>query len=149
VPWDVQPDELAQLLDYAERPRVDEWSLRAALTRYAQPQPERVSDVLDHVRRIEFALNGYRKTIESEGPDLWRAVQSGDAAEGDRLVGMLRAMVQLDQLGEVLAAWAADPRNTDRPDDQVDAVVADVAQQLDRLGIPREERQPPTTRARG
>jgi hypothetical protein len=150
VSWDVQPDELAQLIEYAERPRVDDWSLRAALTRYAQPQPQRVSDVLDHVRRIEFALGSYRKTIEAEGPDLWQAAQAADdEASGDRLVGMLRAMVELDRLGEVLATWASDPSSHERPDDTVDAVVADVARRLDELGIPREERPPPTARGRG
>jgi hypothetical protein len=149
VPWDVQPDELARLLDYAERPRVDDWSLRAALTRYAQPQPQRVSDVLDHVRRIEFALGSYRKTIESEGPDLWQAVKTSDDTAGDRLVGMLRAMVELDRLGDVLATWAADPSSHERPDDPVDLAVADVGRRLDALGIPREERPPPTARGRG
>ena len=49
---EVSPPELAALLDYAERPRVDDWSLRAALTRYAQPQPQRASDLIEVMRRV-------------------------------------------------------------------------------------------------
>jgi hypothetical protein len=147
MPVEVEPPELAELVECAERPRVNDWSLRAALTRYAQPQPQRVSDLLDAVRRIEFALGSHRATIERDGPSLWEAVQSADDAPTDRLVGLLRAMVEVDRLGDVLAAWAADPTG-DRPDVNVDAVIADVVDQLDRLGIPREERQRPT-RSRG
>jgi hypothetical protein len=148
VPTDVQPPELAALLDYAERPRVGDWSLRAALTRYAQPQPQGVSDVLDNVRRMEFALGSYRDAIESEGPELWKTVHAADATQtGDRLVGMLQAMVELDRLGDVLAAWA-DDTTRERPDETVGAVTAEVARRLDELGIPHEERQPPS-RSRG
>ncbi len=146
VAADIQPPELSVLIDFAERPRVGDWSLRAALTRYAQPQPQRVSDVLDLVRRIEFALGSYRQAIEGDGPELWRAVQASDGTPTpDRLVGMLLAMVELDRLGDVLAAWAADPTR-ERPDEAIDVVRADVSRRLDELGIPREERQPPTRR---
>jgi hypothetical protein len=148
VSSDVEPPQLAQLLDYAERPRVDDWSLRAALTRYAQPQPERVSDLLDLVRRIEFAIGSHRSTIEREGPDLWQAAhREEDTPPSDRLVGLLRAMVELDRAGDELAAWAADPTR-ERPDDTVQSVIEDVGRQLDDLGIPHEQRQPPP-RSRG
>jgi hypothetical protein len=140
VPVEVEPPELATLLECAERPRTSDWSLRAALTRYAQPQPQRVGDLLDAVRRIEFALGSYRATIESEGPAVWEAVQSDDVNPADRLIGLLRAMMELDHLGDTLAAWAADPTRQ-RPDAAVDAVIADVVGRLDELGIPREERQ--------
>ncbi len=142
---DIQPAELAGLIDYAERPRVDDWSLRAALTRYAQPQPQRVGDLLELVRRIEFAMASHRKVIEGEGAELWRAVQADGAPTTDPLLGMLLVMVELDRLGDLLAAWAADP-TLERPDDAVDVVTTDVARRLDELGIPREERQPPTRR---
>ena len=148
MPFDVQPPALAELLEYAERPRVGDWSLRAALTRYAQPQPQRVSDVLDLVRRIEFALGSFRDTIESEGPELWQAVQAADDTQtGDRLVGMVQAMIELDRLGDVLAEWANDT-SRERPDETVGEVAAEVARRLDELGVPHEERQPPT-RSRG
>ena len=35
VPAEVEPAELAQLLDFAECPHTENWSLRAALVRYA------------------------------------------------------------------------------------------------------------------
>ena len=49
----ITPPELAALIDVSERQRAGDWSLRAALCRYAQPQPVRVSALLDLVRRIE------------------------------------------------------------------------------------------------
>jgi hypothetical protein len=147
VPNDVEPPELAALLDYAERPRGGDWSLRAALTRYAQPQPQRVGDLLELIRRIEFALPAFRSQLDEDGPDLWQAAQD-DAPTNETLVGVLRAMVQLDRLGDALTVWAADPA-TDRPDDQVDATIADVARRIEELGLPREERQRPPNRSRG
>src|SRR5262249_41526556 len=64
VPVELQPPELARLVDYAERPRRDDWSLRAALVRYAQPEPQRVSAILDLVRRIEWALRPHQKLLD-------------------------------------------------------------------------------------
>jgi hypothetical protein len=145
---EVEPAELARLLDYSERPRVEDWSLRAALCRYAQPQPQRVSDVLTLVRRIEFALRDHLKLIERNGPEIWSAVGSPDAVfdEDPLALGLLRAMADLDALGDRLAAWAVDRRGAS-PDAALDEVVADVAQRLDRLGVPHEERvRPPRDR---
>ena len=149
MPAEVQPPELARVVDYAERSRQGDWSLRAALTRYAQPQPQRVSDLLVHVRRIEFALKPHLKAIERDGPALWDAVQS-DGSSGDLVVELLRVMVELDGLGDTLAAWASDPTG-DRPDAAVDAVVDSVGRRLDELGVPHEQRQrpPPGARSRG
>ena len=139
MPAEVEPPELALLLDYAERPRTHDWSLRAALCRYAQPQPERVSTVLDLMRRTEFALAPHVKTIEADGADHWLAA-GGDAVAGvDPLVaGLLGAMVELDRLGDVLAAWAVD-RGGERPDAAVDTVTAEVGQRLEDLGVPHED----------
>jgi hypothetical protein len=139
----VEPPALAQLIEFAERSRVGDWSLRSALTRYAQPQPQRVSDVLDLVRRIEFAMGAHRPTVERDGLAVWKAVEA--AANGqttDQLIGMLLAMQDLDRLGDVLAAWADDPAS-ERPDAAVDAVIGDVRRRLDELGVPREERSRP------
>ncbi len=145
VPTEVEPPELARLLDYSERSRDDDWSLRSALCRYAQPEPQRVSDVLTHVRRIEYALHPHLKAVATHGPALWSALESGqDSVDGvdPMVVGMLGAMVELDRLGDVLAAWAID-RSGGRPNDEVDAVTTAVAERLDALGVPREERVPP------
>jgi len=119
MPAEIAPPELAALVDYAERPRVDDWSLRSAITRYAQPQPVRASAVLELVRRIEFALKPHTKLVEKEGLALWAALTSDDDDDSDdgQVVGLLRAMVELDGLGDVLATWAVDraSRSPGRP----------------------------------
>jgi hypothetical protein len=144
---EVAPPELARLLDFAERPRVHDWSLRAALCRYAQPQPERVSTVLDLVRRIEFAMSSHTKDLELLGPAHWQALETGEATTGVEpfVVDLLRVMSELDQLGDVLAAWAVD-RTGERPDAAVDTTTAEVGRRLEELGVPHEER--PTGRQR-
>ena len=146
MPTEIVPAALAQLLDFAERPRAEEWSLRAALVRY--PQPQRVNDVLDCVRRVESALGRHTAVIERNGPDLWATLdRDGNDDQTDaHVVGLLRAARELDGLGDVLATWAVDVRS-DRPDAEVDRVVASVARQLDALGVPREE-GPPSRRDR-
>ena len=144
---DIEPPELARLLDAAERPRVDNWSLRAALTRYAQPQPQRASDVIELLRRIESALRPHQAELERDGTAAWAAV--GDPGD-DRLVGhLLRALADLDRLGDELASWAVRGGHG-RPDDAVDAVVGDLTERLGALGVEREERiPPPGARRRG
>jgi hypothetical protein len=141
VPSEIAPAALARLLDFAERPRVQDWSLRAALVRY--PQPQRVNDVLDCVRRLEWALGRQTAVLERDGPNLWAAL-THDATDGEsdaHVVGLLRAAQELDRLGDVLATWAVDV-SRERPDAEVDLVVASVARQLDVLDVPREERRP-------
>ena len=142
VPAEIQPFELAQVVDFAERSRVGDWSLRSALVRYAEGQPVRVSQLIPQVRRAEAALHALGKVFEQRGPELWTAVGEGDATPDDaKVVDLVRAAIELDRLGDVLAAWAED-RTGPRPDDQVDAVTADVGKRLDDLDVPREEAQP-------
>lgn len=145
MPAEIDPPELAQLVDFSERPRVDDWSLRSALVRYAQPQPERVNALLESVRRLEFALGKHRKTIEQTGPDLWAALQDGT---DDELVALLRVAAEIDALGDDLAAWALDPYDSS-PDAAVDRVIADSGSRLDDLGVAREQGPPPGRRGRG
>jgi hypothetical protein len=136
----IDPPELSQVLDAAERPRASGWSLRAALTRYAQPQPQRASEVIELLRRLEFALKPHLKQLEKEGPAVWGTVASG----GDGLVAdLLRALAEIDRLGDAVASWAV-ARAGERPDGLVDTVVADVAARLQALGVPREERPRPS-----
>lgn len=141
----MEPPELAQLLDFAERPREGDWSLRAALTRYAQPEPERVGNLLEVVRRVEAAVRPHLKAIERDGARLWAALDGESRPDGgdDPAVGLLHVMAELDAVGDELAAWAVDPTTRDRPDAAVDAAVASLGEQLDRLGVPREQRQRP------
>lgn len=147
VATDVEPAELAQLLDFAERPHAENWSLRAALVRYAQPQPQRVNDLLELVRRTQGALGAESAALQRDGAEIWEALERGTPADATPLVELLAVARELDRLGDVLASWAANVSRP-RPDDAVDAVVADVAGRLERLGVPREERVPPR-RSRG
>jgi len=150
VPAELQPAELARLVDFAERPRAHNWSLRAALVRYAQPAPQRVNDVLDLVRRIEWALGQHASVLQRDGAALWDAFD-GDAAATDQeqaqVVALLRALAELDLLGDILADWAVDI-STVRPDAPVDATITAVATRLDALGVPHEQRSPPPRQRR-
>ena len=146
MPAEVRPPELARLVDFAERPRTHDWSLRAALVRYAQPQPVRVGALVELIRRIEFALRPHAKRLEREGPAIWSALESGATSGDDALLlGLLGAAAELDRIGDALATWAVH-RTGERPDAEVDAVTADVARRLDTLGVPREEQGRPPRR---
>ncbi len=144
VPAEIEPPALAQLVDFAERPHVEDWSLRAALVRYAQPQPQRVNDVLDLVRRTEWALGQHASLLQRDGAALWQALEDGtspaDAREA-HVVDLLRVAEELDRLGDVLAEWAVDISGP-RPDAEVDAAIQAVGAHLDRLGVPHEQRRP-------
>jgi hypothetical protein len=111
--------------DFTERRRPPAgWSLRAALTRYAQGQPQRVGDLLGVVRRIQFGAGKVDADLQP-------------------------CIDEIEAVADLLAAWAADPWNSHRPDAEVDAVIASVAGQLDSLGVPVEERPTRPTRGRG
>ena len=142
MPAEIQPVELARVVDFAERSRVGDWSLRSALVRYAEGQPERVSRVLESVRRLDAALHPHGRVLERRGVELWSAVDGGATdAEDVALVELLKVAIELDRLGDALAGWA-DDRTGPRPDDTVDAIAGAVAAQLDELGVPREEQSP-------
>jgi hypothetical protein len=148
VPPELEPRELAMLVDFAERPRTGDWSLRSSLVRYAQSRPELVGQVIELVRRIEQALHPHAKLLASEGPALWAAQRSDEEPHSQPqafVVGVLRAAAELDALADRVATWA-DDRSLPRPDDAVTAAVVDVAGRLDALGVPREERQAPSRR---
>lgn len=148
MPAELEPPELAARVDYAERSRAGDWTLRSSLVRYAESQPVRVSQVLELVRRLDAALHAHAKVLAKQGPAVWAAVDGGGAPSADvdpRLVGLLRVAGELDQLAEVMVAWALD-RHGARPDAVVDATVASVSTELDGLGVAREERQGPPRR---
>ena len=144
---EIEPPELARLFDFAERPRIRDWSLRSALVRYAQPEPQRVNDILELVRRVDAALGKNAAKLDREGPAYWNALRHDGDGPDAYVVGVLEAARDLDGLGEVLATWAVD-RAGKRPNAEVDRVVANVARRIDGLGVPREER-PPGPRNRG
>jgi hypothetical protein len=141
---EIEPPELAALVDVAERSRVGDWSLRSALTRYAQPEPQRVSDLLDLVRRIEAVTSAVQKRFEAEGPELWAQLQDALATprQATGLVGLLETMAEIDRLADLLAAWAMDPSASERPNDAFDATVADVRERLAALDVPAQQGDP-------
>jgi len=147
MPAEIEPPELARLVDFAERPRTRDWTLRSALVRYAQPEPQRVNDVLELVRRVDAALGKSAAKLGRDGPAFWDALEQDGSGPDEYVVGVLHEARKLDSLGDVLATWAID-RAGERPNADVDRVVADVAKRLDALGVPREER-PPGLRNRG
>lgn len=141
---DIEPPELAELVDFAERARVDDWSLRSAGVRYAQPEPERVSRILESVRRTDGALHSHSRLLQREGQKVWDAYVAGgsDAVAGMReVVGLLEVAAELDRLGDLLAYWA-DQWPAERPNDRVDEILDDVEERLERLEVPREEPPP-------
>ena len=148
MPADLEPPALARLVEFAERPRTEDWSLRAALVRYAQPQPQRVNDLLDLVRRTEFALGQHATVLQRDGAALWEALDGGTAPSDQRqahVVDLLRVVTELDRIGDVLAGWAVDI-SVERPDAAVDAAIETIGSRLDELGVPHEERTPPRQR---
>jgi hypothetical protein len=148
VAADIEPPELARLIDFAERPRAGDWSLRSGLVRYAQPEPERVNQILEHVRRVDAALRAHGKVIQRDGHDLWAALATGTSAPTSAPAGvieLLEATAQLDRLGDIVAGWAVDASGAP-PNPEVDAIIDDVTRRLDALGVPREERMRPPRR---
>ncbi len=143
-------DDPLALLEYAERPRLGDWSLRSALVRYAQPEPRRASAVLELVRRTDGALKPFLRLVERT-PSLVLLARRG-AAPDDPLdeplddparaaVAILSVAVDLDHLGDVLARWARDITGP-RPDDEVDRVARRVFDALAELGVERESPPP-------
>lgn len=167
----LEPERLAELVDLAERPRVDGWSFRAALCRYAQPQPERSSAVLSVLRRVEAAFGQNMAELRSDGRDILARAEAADtfspageagivddstsgkvgSADDSALVGLLGVASVLDRLGDAISGWAAhtsSERRLDRPDAEVDQVVEDVVPRLTVLGV-AEEPPPRGARSRG
>lgn len=117
-----------RLLDVAEVPRVEGWSLRSALVRYAQPEPVRAGRLLQNVRRLEAALAPSRSALERR-PD----------EAPPEVVALLGVAELIDGLADELAAWACDVAEP-RPLASVDQTSDRVEAELDRLGAPREAR---------
>ena len=97
------------MLQVAESPRVDDWTLRSALVRFAQAQPELASAILESVRRTQAALDPFVRALLRHGVTVDRrlAVDPG---------GGLAPMA--DPVADVriadLARLVRDQRNGDR-----------------------------------
>jgi hypothetical protein len=148
---------LAELVDLAERPRIEGWSLRAALCRYAQPQPERAGAVLSVLRRVEAALGTHLAELRTDGAGLLARAETSTPSDADadadagadaELIGLLVVAGELDALGAIVAAWAVD-RAGERPDDAIDEVTARASARLAELGVAEEAPIPRGMRGRG
>ncbi len=133
------------LVEYAERSRVGDWSLRSALVRYAQPEPRRAGAVLELVRRTDGALKPFARVLERT-PSLVtvardRAPLDGLDDEARAAVAIVGVALDLDHLGDVLARWATDT-SAPRPDAEIDRVARQAFDALAALGIERESRPP-------
>lgn len=123
---------MALLVDYAERARTHEWTLRSALVRYAQIAPERASVVLELIRRTDGALHhlqGHPERVTAQDEPV------------------LAVAAVLDGLGDVLARWA-DERGAP-PHDEVEDQARAAASALAELGIEREQWDGRRGRGRG
>ncbi len=124
----VAADRSRSLLNFSEVAYDDDWSLRSALCRLAQPEPVRVGRVLESTRRLEVVLHHAQRALERHGAyclrpasrlagavidpppeasghypgvrtaDLARMVESGFAA--DSLVSSYAAVEGIEPLGE-------------------------------------------------
>jgi len=83
-PAQAEPEH--SILNLAELPRADDWSLRAALVRLAQPEPVRAGAVLEIVRRCQGALQPLARALERHtvwtDPELGPGSVTGSAAGG-------------------------------------------------------------------
>lgn len=138
-------------MDLAERSRGDDdWSLRSALVRYAQPEPTRVASLLSVVRRWEAAVHEATPALRADGDRYLRAASDPDVDADDldpTVVGLLRVGRDLDEIGDVVAAWAVGREGDPGP--EVDAATERVGTALDRLGVAEEEPIPRGMRGRG
>jgi hypothetical protein len=126
--------DVEALLELADRPRVEGWTMASALTRYAQPRPELVGQVWEAMRRVLWALGPGAESAAAEG-------------QGDVAAAVLEAATRLDALGDVLATWAVD-RAGDLPDAEVATAVEEANEVLDAAEVPHEPREgPPRGRA--
>lgn len=112
------------LIDFAESPRDDDWTLRSALVRLAQPEPVRAGAVLELIRRTDAALAPHRRLLESDpvptapwlSPD---APDPGDASRSPvwdaRSTDLARVSARFPGGDAVVAAYA-DAEGLDEPE---------------------------------
>ena len=140
------PDTGIRLVDYAESPRVGEWTLRAALVRYAQPVPAGASAVLELVRRTDGALKPFLRALDAHVTATDPVLSAASFPAGGAPLAPSPA-ARLDARAADLARLALDePEQFDRvlgeyeaveplDDDERAAIpVLAVAVELDRLG---------------
>ncbi len=111
LPAEPQPE--LSLLNYAESPRVGDWTMRSALMRFAQPQAERAGNVLELVRRLDAVLHHVARPLERHTVTCDRALgldltdQPADPYPDARTADLARiAWAEPEGFAAVLAAYS-------------------------------------------
>ena len=95
-------DPVRSLLNYAESPQADDWTLRSGLVRLAQPEPERVGDLLQVLRRLDAVLGQVTRDLQRNPACCDAALVAGGADDRDGSVpssspdGPLLAAIAVD-----------------------------------------------------
>ncbi len=66
------------LFDYAELSFPGDWTLRSSLCRLAQPEPVRVSAILELMRRLDLPLHHLRRAVERYPVECDRAIDGAE-----------------------------------------------------------------------
>ena len=111
-----EPAVDGSLANYAEAPRSDDWTLRSAMTRLAQPEPALVDTIAVLMRRLDAVLGPITKPLEKNAVVADRGLDA-DALEQApvrpypdlRIADLARLMAESDdEAGAVLDAYQAD-----------------------------------------
>lgn len=152
-------DETNSIINYAEAPRHQNWTMRSALVRLAQPHPLRSEAVLQLVRRLDAALKPFVRDLQKFPIESSRSIPGGVAnvidvrvvdlvdspdtveltsSERDalHLVGLA---IELDGLATTLTGWASQG-SADPPVSEIDQTCARVLRSMNDLSVPEEPR---------
>lgn len=75
-------DPVRSLLNYAESPQADDWTLRSGLVRLAQPEPGRVGDLLQAMRRLDAVLAHVARDLQRHATSCDQALVGGGDGGG-------------------------------------------------------------------
>jgi hypothetical protein len=142
-----EPDPERSILNLAESARRDDWTLRSALVRLAQPEPVLAGALLEVIRRCEGALQPLARTLErhmvASQPSLvpgslrhdgrdWQLADDGTRRPEPRVVDLARLAGNDDERSTLLAAAYDRAQSLDAGEQQALGVLG-VAVELDRL----------------
>lgn len=109
-------DPVRSLLNYAEAPHDDDWTMRSALVRLAQRDPARVGALLQVSRRLDAPLHHVARTLQSE-PAMCDEAMAAPSWDPDTVLGEAPAKPYPDaRIADLARAVAAG--------NDVDAVLA-------------------------
>ena len=132
-------DSTRSLVNYAESPRADDWSLRSALVRLAQSQPQLVADLLTRVRRLDAVLHHVARPLERHTVTCDRAVTIDnvdgppiDPYSDTRTADLVRLAASAGEDGHVVVEAYLDAVDL-TPEERAAAPLLEIALGFDRL----------------